>query len=305
MATGRKDRDALGWFANELRAHRAERGWTQADVAAHTMYSESLIAQVETCRKAATPGLAKALDRVFATPGFAEESLDFPGTAGTFGRLVARLRNLPFPASFRSFAPHEADATALYIFEHSMIPGLLQTEAYARAVFEGFPDVTDDVVNERLAGRLSRQTVLERDDPPPPMVCALIDQSALMREIGGPAVMRDQLAHLAALSRRPNITVQIIPNTGAHPGLLGAFTVADLGGTPSIVNVEDIADGRVTEDAATVSMVALRFHSLRGDALSKGASRDLIEGVIHERWKDLTPYPGAHQVTAAATAASV
>ena len=156
-------------------------------------------------------------------------------------------------------------------------------------MFEGFPDVTEDVVSERFAGRLSRQAILDRDDPPPPVVCALIDQSALLREIGGPVVMRDQLLHLVTMSRRPNITVQIIPNTGAHPGLLGAFTVADLGGSAGIVNVEDIADGRVTEDAATVSMVALRFHSLRGDALSKGASRDLIEGVIQQRWKDLTP----------------
>jgi transcriptional regulator with XRE-family HTH domain len=289
MAAGRKDRDALAWFADELRAHRSAQGWTQADVAAKTSYSESLIAQVETCRKAATPELAKALDRVFATPGFTEDAPGVPGTPGTFGRLVARLRNLPFPASFRSFAPHEAQATALYIFEHSMIPGLLQTKAYARAILETHPDVTDDVVNERLAGRLSRQEILERDDPPPPVVCALIDQGALNREIGGPVAMRDQLVHLVAMSRRPNITVQIIPNTGAHPGLLGAFTVADLGGSPGIVNVEDIADGRVTEDAATVSMVALRFHTLRGDALSKGASRDLIEGVIQERWKEAAP----------------
>jgi hypothetical protein len=185
-----------------------------------------------------------------------------PGTPGTFGRLVVRLRNLPFPASFRSFAPHEAEATALYTFEHSLIPGLLQTEAYTRAILETHSDVTEDVVSERLAGRLSRQAILERDDPPPPV---------------------------ATMSRRPNITVQVIPNTGAHLGLLGAFTVADLGGSPGIVNLEDIADGRVTEDAATVSMVTLRFHTLRGDALSKGASRDLIEGVIQERWKEPAP----------------
>lgn len=289
MAAGHKDRDTRAWFADELKAHRNAQGWTQADLAAKTMYSESLIAQVETCRKSATPELATALDRVFATPGFTEDTPDLPGTPGTFGRMVVRLRNLPFPASFRSFAPHEAEATALYIFEHSMIPGLLQTEAYARAILETHPDVTEDVVNERLAGRLSRQEILERDDPPPPVVCALIDQSALNREIGGPIAMRDQLVHLVAMSRRPNITVQIIPNTGAHPGLLGAFTVADLGGSPGIVNLEDIADGRVTEDAATVSMVALRFHTLRGDALSKGTSRDLIEGVIQERWKETAP----------------
>ena len=286
MAAGRKNRDALAWFADELRAHRSAHGWTQADVAAKTSYSESLIAQVETCRKAPTPELARALDRVFATPGFTGDIPGEPDTSGTFGRLVVRLRNLPFPASFRSFAPHEAEATALYTFEHSFIPGLLQTEAYARAVMEAYPDATEDVVSERLAGRLSRQAILDRDDPPPPVVCALIDQSALNREIGGPAVMREQLMHLVAMSRRPNITVQIIPNTGPHPGLLGAFTVADLEGAPGIVNLEDIADGRVAEDAATVSMVALRFHSLRGDALSKGASRDLIEGVIQERWTD-------------------
>jgi transcriptional regulator with XRE-family HTH domain len=300
MAGNRKDRDALAWFADELKAHRTARGWTQADIAAKAGYSESLIAQVETCRKAATPDLAKALDRVFGTPGFGSED----GSPGTFGRLAVRLRNLPFPASFRSFAPHEAEATAIYTFEHSLIPGLLQTEDYARAVLQTHPDVTEDVVSERLAGRLSRQSVLEREDPPPPLVCALIDQSVLMREIGGPGVMRDQLIHLATVSRRPSITVQVIPNTCAHPGLMGAFTVADLGGSPSMVNIEDIADGRVTDDAATVSTVTLRFHSLRGDALSKGASRELIESVIKERWKETAP-SGAHQATAAPAGASV
>jgi len=289
MTAGRKDRETLGWFADELKAHRAARGWTQADVAKETSYSESLISQVEACYKAATPELAKALDRVFATPGFTEDTDAGPGTPGTFGRLVRRLRKLPFPASFGTFEPREAEAAALYIFEHSFVPGLLQTGAYARAVLEMHTDVTESIVSERLAGRMSRQAILTRDDPPPPVVCALMDKSVLSREIGGPKVMRDQVLHLIAMSRRPNITVQIIPNTGAHPGLLGAFTVADLGGSPGIVNIEDITEGRVSEDAATVSMVALRFHSLRGDALSRGASRDLIEEVIQERWTEIAP----------------
>src|SRR5260370_22753971 len=106
MAAGRKDRDALAWFAEELRAHRSAHGWTQADVAAKTSYSESLIAQVETCRKAATLELARALDRVFATPGFTDDTPGMAGNPGTFGPLVVRPRNLPFPASVRSFAPH-------------------------------------------------------------------------------------------------------------------------------------------------------------------------------------------------------
>ena len=258
-------------------------------MAANTNFSESLVAQVESCHKAASPEFARALDRVFQTPGFTENTVTGDWTPGTFGRLVKRLRKMPFPASFGTFEPREAEATALYTFEHSFIPGLLQTKVYARAVLETFPGATEDIVRERLAGRLSRQAILDRDDPAPPVVCALVDQSALLREIGGPEAMRDQLLHLVDLSRRPNITVQVIPNTGAHPGLLGAFTVAELADSPAILNVEDIADGRVTEDADTVSMVTLRFHSLRGDALSKGASRDLIESVVRERWKDLTP----------------
>jgi DNA-binding XRE family transcriptional regulator len=278
-----KDRDSLTWFADELKAHRAERGWTQADLAAKIKYSESLIAQVETCRKAPTPELAKVLDRLFKTPGFREERPGSPGAPGTFGRLVIRLQKLPFKASFRSFVPHEAAATVLYTCEHSFVPGLFQTEDYARAVLMMLPGVTEDVVDNLLAGRMARQAILDRDDPLPPLLYALMDQSVLNREIGGPDVMRVQLEHLVAVSKRPNVTLQVIPGTGAHIGLLGAFTVADLGSGPSIVNIEDIADGQVTEDAATVAMVVGRFHSLRGDALPKAASRDLIESVIRQR----------------------
>ena len=235
-----------------------------------------------------TPELARALDRVFATPGFTEDTPGVPGTPGTFGRLVVRLRNLPFPASFRSFAPHEAEATALYTFEHSLIPGLLQTEAYARAILETHPDVTEDVVSERLAGRLSRQAILDRDDPPPPVVCALIDQSALDREIGGPVVMREQLVHLAVMSAARTSRSRSSRTRGASgpPGCVyrrgpGRFArYREHGGHY----------GRAGDRGRrTVSMVALRFHTLRGDALSKGASRDLIEGVIQERWKETAP----------------
>jgi hypothetical protein len=140
-----------------------------------------------------------------------------------------------------------------------------------------------------LAARLARQAILEREDPPAPVLWVLLDQNVLDREVGGPKVMRDQLTHLARMSRCPNITIQVIPNVGAHPGLLGAFTVAELGGSFGIVNLEDIADGRVTEDAATVSLVTLRFHSLRSEALPKGAARAMIESVVEERWKEPAP----------------
>ncbi len=288
MTAARKDRDALSLFADELRAHRAARGWTQADVAAKTNYSEGLIAQVETCRRPPSKDLAKALDRVFQTPGFAED--DVPGALGTFGRLAAKLRNLPFPASFRSFAPYEAEAMALYVFEHSLIPGLLQTEAYARAVLSTRPNTPDDEIHSLVAGRLARQAVLWREDPPAPMLWVLIDEGALHRPVAPPDVMREQLMYLADVSRRPNVTVQVVPYAaGGHTGLLGACTVAELDDSPGIVNLEDIADGRVTDDVTTVSQVSLRFNSLRAEALPKGASRELIVRVAEEQWQGTAP----------------
>src|ERR1700722_11809004 len=135
MAAARKgrDKDSLALFAAELKAHRAARGWTQADVAAKTTYSESLIAQVEARFKEASPELAKAFDRAFSTPGFAEDDGGGQGRPGTFGRIVVRLRNVPFPASFRSFATCEAEGVALSTYRHSLVPGLLQSEDCARA----------------------------------------------------------------------------------------------------------------------------------------------------------------------------
>ena len=102
--------------------------------------------------------------------------------------------------------------------------------------------------------------------------------------------MHDQLMYLVEMSRRPNITVQVVPyGAGGHTGLLGAFAIADLGSSPSIVNAEDIADGRVFEDPGTVSLVTLRYKFLQSEALPNAASRELIARVAEERWKGIAP----------------
>ena len=102
--------------------------------------------------------------------------------------------------------------------------------------------------------------------------------------------MYDQLMHLVEVSRRPNITVQVVPySAGGHTGLLGAFVIADLDSTLGIVYVEDITYGRVFEDPATVSRVTLHYKSLQSEALPKGASRELIARVAEERWKGTAP----------------
>ena len=268
-----RDTAALSLFADEMKAAREQRGWSQADLADQIPYSLSTISMVEALHRVPTRDLAVNLDNAFGTPG-------------TFTRLEGRLRDLPFPVSFRPFAAYEAEATALYVFEHSLIPGLLQTPGYARAVFATRPNTTEDEIENLMAARLARQAVLTRDDPPAPLLWALIDEGVLYRPIAPAEVMHDQLMHLAQVSRRPNVTIQVVPySAGGHTGLLGAFTIADLNGSPGTVNVEDITDGRVFEDPGMVSRVTLRYKSLQSEALPKGASRELIARVAEERWK--------------------
>ena len=272
-----RDSAALSLFADELKAAREQRGWSQADLAGHIPYSLSTISMVEALHRVPTRDLAVYLDKAFGTPG-------------TFARLEGRLRDLPFPASFRPFAAYEAEATALYVFEHSLVPGLLQTPEYARAVLATRPNTAEDEIDNLVAARLARQDILTRDEPPAPLLWALIDEGVLHRPVAPAEVMHDQLMFLVQVSRRPNVTVQVLPySAGGHTGLLGAFTIADLGSNPGTVNVEDITYGRVFEDAATVSRVTLHYKSLQSEALPKGASRELIARVAEERWTGSAP----------------
>jgi transcriptional regulator with XRE-family HTH domain len=263
----------LSLFAAELKAQREAAGWTQDELASKMNYSASLIASIETEYRVPQPKFAEACDVVFGTPG-------------TFTRLQRRLRDVPYPVAFLPFTGYEAQARTLRWYEHSLVPGLLQTEEYARAVLSTRPNTTREEVDELVVARLVRQEVLNREDPP--RLWMLIDEAVLHRQVGTVEVMRNQLAHLVELSGSPNITIQIVPySAGGHSGLLGTFIVAEMGesgDSPTIVFLEDASDGRVAEDAATVSQIMLSFDALRADALPQGASRDLIEKVARELW---------------------
>jgi hypothetical protein len=110
------------------------------------------------------------------------------------------------------------------------------------------PNTADDEIDNLVEARLARQAILTRDDPPAPLLWALIDVGVLYRPVAPAEVMHDQLMYLVEVSRRPNVTIQVMPyGAGGHTGLLGAFVIADLEGSLSIVYVEDITYGRVFE----------------------------------------------------------
>ena len=136
--------------------------------------------------------------------------------------------------------------------------------------------------------------------PRPPRVWALLDEAALHRRVGDAAIMYEQLMHLLEISRQRSVSVQVLPGMEAHVGLQGAFTIAEKRGQATIVNVEDIADGRVSDDPVTVDEVTLRFKSLQTGALSVRASQDLIAMRAEERWKGSSP-TGARALTAPVT----
>lgn len=285
LALSERDRVRLSLFVDEMRAMRAERGWSRAELAAQAQYSESLIAMVETYQRGPTQSLARSLDRAFDTAGFAEDAAGRPGTPGTFGRLWFKLRTISFPEPFRVYVEHEEKATTLRSCEHSLVPGLLQTEDYARAVMSTRPGETEADIESDVAVRMGRQHILTREDPRPPWLWVLIDESVLYRPVGAAQIMQDQLAHLVEVAQWPHVALQVVPySAGGHSGLSGAFIIADFATDPSIVYIGDAAGSRVVESAETVSHVSLRFEALRSEALPKAASRDLIAKVAKERW---------------------
>jgi transcriptional regulator with XRE-family HTH domain len=267
-------RSPMAFFGAELRRARASAGMSQEQLGRRISFSADLVGKVETSERAATQEFAQRCDEVF------------PQLDGLFGRLVALARrwNGPHPQWFRDWVETEREATSLRWWEPMLVPGLLQTAGYARAILGAGPDTTADMLEELVTARLERQNVLDRAKPPELWV--VIDEAVLHRLIGSRKIMYDQLLHLADTSCRPSITVQVVPaEVGAHAGLLGAFIIADFDdGAPSILYAETAVEAQTIDRSALVSRAALAFDRLRAEALPQGASRDLIGKVAEERW---------------------
>jgi transcriptional regulator with XRE-family HTH domain len=259
-------------FAEELIAMRKQRGWTQEELAARMLVSTSTIANIESGYRAPTPAQAAKADEVFGTPG-------------TFQRHERRMRGIPFSAGFRPFQPHEAAARLIRTFQHSLVPGLFQTRAYAQTITETYPETTAEDAKERVDGRMGRQAILFREDPPPPRVHAILDEQVLHRNVGGPAVMAEQMDHLVELAMMPRISIQVVPADRPHAGLLGAFVMAETGQAPAIVYLEDALDGQVVESAAKAEAMDVVFRALQMEALTGGASLSRMKEAA-QRWKE-------------------
>jgi transcriptional regulator with XRE-family HTH domain len=266
--------NGLEAFALELRAQREAAGLTQEQLAKLMGYSASVIAKLETCRTIPSPQHADQADEAMKTPG-------------TFRRLRKATINGTYEPWFRAYLDIEERATVLRSWQPLVVDGLLQTEAYARGVLRGArPADSDTVIEQLVTARMSRQEIWERKDPEPPVLSVTLGESVLRQRVGDTQVMREQLGRLVDAAGNPRITVQVIPSSAcAHPGLLGPFVVASFENSPDAAYLDNALDGQVTERRAQVARVSLLYDTLRSEALSPGASTQLIMKVADETWR--------------------
>jgi transcriptional regulator with XRE-family HTH domain len=262
----------LHFFGAEVRRAREAAGMTLAELGALVPCDASTVSRIESGILSPSDRFAVACDEAF------------PQMGGWFTRFYRSSGQWtgPYPPWFLDWLKIEREATALRWWEPILIPGLLQTADYARALFRAWQRAgSDEQVEDLVAGRLQRQAILDRADPPELWV--LLDEAALHRPVGSAKVMHGQLEHLADMTGRASVTVQVVPaDLGAHGGMLGAFILADPSGT---LYLETAVEAQITGRSALTERAALMFDRLRADALPRGASRDLIVKVAHERWE--------------------
>ena len=273
MANDRDPRSDLGaYLGEELRRARLVAGIDSQELFARELgFDRTVIVKAET---GSTPPSRDVASKIAAR---------FPELCnGLYVSLaeIARKSNGPIPGWFTDWLTREREATSIRIWQPLIIPGLLQTADYARALFlaAGAGDTLDELVTARLA----RQAIFDKPDPP--YLWVVLDESVLHRLIGTPKVTYDQLAHLADMSERSYISVQVVPaSVGAHAGLACAFMVGSLDSEPDLLLFEAIED-QTLRDTDVVRKAAVAFDLVRGDALPRSASQDLILKVAEERW---------------------
>jgi transcriptional regulator with XRE-family HTH domain len=261
---GRSPRQVFGAM---VRFYRDRAGLSRAELGRLICKSESLVQAIELGERSATPQVTGDLEAALAT-------------GGVLAKLREEMRDglgyQAYPAWFQDWALKEAEATTLRWFEPLVVPGLLQTEEYARAVFRTGLRITDDHIDEQVAARLKRQEILARDEPP--TLWVILDEWVLRRPVGGRHVMCEQARRLVEAAGEPHIVIEVIPVTvGAHEGLAGAFAIADFDAAPSVGYLEGTPGGQLVEQPKDVALLDLTWDTLRADTLPRATSLAVLE----------------------------
>lgn len=270
------ERDPSPWLAflgDELRRHRVRAGLSQDQLAKKIFCVRPTVSMIETGARMPTEAFVDACDEVF-------------GTDGLFGRIrerAAAQSTVPNPGG--EFLDVEARAVNIRAFQPVLVPGLLQTEGYVRALFAGgllalLAGNSEQDFDDRVARRLRRQTILE--PPNPTSYWVVLSEAVLRRMVGGAVVMRGQLQHLLTQARRRHINLQVMPfAVGAYPGA-GPFTLLGMADGAVLAHPAGVVGDPMTADIAAVAECAEKFDILRSQAMSLDESVRMIESRLKE-----------------------
>ena len=264
MTSRDPETNPAAFLGGELRRARVAAGFSsQEALAARLGFDRTVVAKAETGQRPPTVDVLSA----WCQACHLDEDL--------FARLAALARRAdgPVPRWFEDWLEAEGNAHTLRVWAPVLLPGLFQTAEYARALFLAM-GMDEDAAEEQVAVRLGRQEILDRADPP--HVVAVLYEAVLHHLVGSPQVMHDALGHAAELSRRPNVSIQVIPvDTGANAGLGGSFSLASGDGAPEVLLMETVEDV-TSETRSLVRRAETIFVRVQADALPRAASRALI-----------------------------
>lgn len=272
--------------ARRLRQWRTSKDMTLDDVRRQLKWSESKLSRFERAEVNAGPAEIIALATIYGIDEHIRDdtvrlAVDAVDNANRWGRFSPDLLR----GDFKDFIDDEAEAAEIRSVETVLISGLLQTTAYAEALLRGWePDTGDEMVAARRELRQQRQARL--DDPDNPLhLHAILHEPALHLPIGGPAVMREQLDHLLARAKLPNVTVQLLPSSvGAFPGIGNSYRLVSFDrGDAGAVYLEGLENGFYIEEEIDIEVYILNFERLRNIALApKVSARRITE--IRKAW---------------------
>ncbi|MFF5705918.1 Scr1 family TA system antitoxin-like transcriptional regulator [Streptomyces sp. NPDC012794] len=250
----------------ELRVARERAAMSQAALGERLFVSGSYVGQMEVGTRRITLELATAIDAILGTEGF------FTRNCGKDGKSK-------YPDHFAEAAEAEAEALTIREYAPQLIPGVLQTAAYARAVFRAYrPTASEEVIAELIENRLERAALLS--DATTPLLWCILGEAVLRSRVGGPAAMAEALRHITNLVRSYRIIVQVLPfSVGAHAAMLGSLQLMSFEDAPPLAYVQGNEMGQLFDDPATVARHSLTYDLVMASALPPEESLALIESV--------------------------
>jgi transcriptional regulator with XRE-family HTH domain len=268
----------------ELKRLREAAGLSQEAVAEQLDWHPTKLMRIETGRTAPHPNDVRLMVEVY---GMTDRD-----QVQALVKLARDARQRGWWYSYRDvllnryefFIGLESEATSIRNFELAMIPGLLQTGDYARALMRGdSPELGQEEVERRVEVRMTRQQVLTRDDRP--QLWAILDEAAIRRLVGGPSVMRAQLEHLASASEQARTTIQVVSyGAGSHPGQAGPFVILGFPEPtePDVVYMETVGGNLYVDKPDEVRLYTTAFDHLRALALSPGDTRAMLHAAARD-----------------------